>query len=139
LSIKFQTQAPAYGWALFGEARMHNPWVFVAFFLPIGFLAAAVPIIAARILGPRKPNPIKSSAYECGIETVGDTWVQFKAQYYIFALIFVVFDVEAVFLFPWAVAYNKLQLYMVLEGVLFILILAAGLFYAWRKGALEWS
>ena len=118
---------------------MNNQWIFVAFFLPIGFIAASVPIIAARLLGPRKPNPEKLSTYECGIETVGDAWVQFKVQYYIFALVFLVFDVEAVFLFPWAVAYNKLQLYMVLEGVLFILILAAGLFYAWRKGALEWS
>ena len=124
---------------MFGEAHMHDQWIFVAFFLPIGFIAAAVPIIAARILGPRKPNPVKLSTYECGVETVGDTWVQFKVQYYVFALIFVIFDVEAVFLFPWAVAYNQLQLYMVLEGVLFILILAAGLFYAWRKGALEWS
>ncbi|MBM3121832.1 MAG: NADH-quinone oxidoreductase subunit A, partial [Chloroflexi bacterium] len=75
---------------------------------------------------------------ECGIETVGDTWIQFRASYYIFALIFVVFDVEAVFLFPWAVAYQQMELYMVLEGVLFLLILAAGLLYAWRKGALEW-
>ncbi len=118
---------------------MHDQWTFIAFFLPVGFLAAAVAIIAGRLLGPRKPNPIKQSTYECGIETVGEAWVQFRIQYYIFALIFVIFDVEAVFLFPWAVAYNQLQLYMVLEGVLFILILAAGLFYAWRKGALEWS
>ena len=69
---------------------------------------------------------------------MGETWVQLKGQYYIFALIFLVFDIEAVFLFPWAVAYEKLQLYMVLEGVLFILILAGGLAYAWRRGALGW-
>jgi NADH:ubiquinone oxidoreductase subunit 3 (subunit A) len=69
---------------------------------------------------------------------VGDSWVQFKAQYYIFALVFLVFDVETVFLFPWALAINQLPLYAVLEGVLFILILVAGLVYAWRKGMLEW-
>jgi NADH-quinone oxidoreductase subunit A len=117
---------------------MHAQWIFVAVLLPLGLIMPAVPIIAARFLAPRKPNAIKQQAYECGIETVGDTWVQFKAQYYIFALIFVVFDIEAVFLFPWAAAYGQLELYMVLEGVLFILILAAGLLYAWRKGALEW-
>ncbi|MGD8555509.1 MAG: NADH-quinone oxidoreductase subunit A [Anaerolineales bacterium] len=117
---------------------MLNQWIFVALLLPIALALPAVPILIARLLGPKKPNPIKQSTYECGIETVGETWVQFKVQYYIFALVFLVFDVETVFLFPWAVAYNKLQLYMVLEGILFILILAAGLIYAWRKGALEW-
>ncbi len=117
---------------------MHDPWVFVAFLLPIGLILPAVAVLMGILLGPRKPNTIKGTTYECGIETVGDTWVQFRASYYIFALIFVVFDVEAVFLFPWAVAYNHMQLYMVLEGVLFLLILAAGLLYAWRKGALEW-
>jgi NADH:ubiquinone oxidoreductase subunit 3 (subunit A) len=117
---------------------MHEPWIFIAFLIPLGMLLPAVAIGLNRILGPRKPNPIKDTIYECGIETVGDTWVQLKGQYYIFALIFLVFDIEAVFLFPWAVAYDKLQLYMVLEGVLFILILAGGLLYAWRRGALEW-
>ena len=117
---------------------MHEPWIFIAFLIPLGMILPAVAIGINRILGPRKPNAIKDSIYECGIETVGDTWVQLKGQYYIFALIFLVFDIEAVFLFPWAVAYNKLQLYMVLEGVLFILILAGGLVYAWRRGALEW-
>jgi NADH:ubiquinone oxidoreductase subunit 3 (subunit A) len=72
------------------------------------------------------------------METVGETWVQFKAQYYVFGLIFLVFDVETVFLYPWAVAFKLVTLYGVLEAVLFILILAVGLVYAWRKGALEW-
>ncbi len=117
---------------------MHGQWIFVAVLLPLGFAMAGVPIVLARLLAPKKPNMVKRAPYECGIETVGDTWVQFKAQYYLFALIFVVFDIEAVFLFPWAAAYGQLDLYMVLEGVLFILILAAGLLYAWRKGALEW-
>jgi NADH:ubiquinone oxidoreductase subunit 3 (subunit A) len=91
------------------------------------------------IVAPRKPNSIKQSTYECGMETVGDNWVQFKAQYYIFALVFLVFDVEAVFLFPWAVALGKLPLYAVVEGIIFVLILIAGLVYAWRKGMLEWA
>jgi NADH-quinone oxidoreductase subunit A len=72
------------------------------------------------------------------METVGTSWVQFKVQYYVYALVFVVFDIEAVFLFPLAVAFNQLKLYMVLEMVLFILILAGALIYIWRKGVLEW-
>lgn len=117
---------------------MIDQWLFIAVFLIIALVFGGIPILAGRILGPKKPHPWKQSPYECGIETVGETWVQVKVQYYIFALIFVVFAIEAAFLFPWAVAYHQLALYMVLEGVLFILILAAGLIYAWRKGALEW-
>jgi NADH-quinone oxidoreductase subunit A len=88
---------------------------------------------------PRKPNSIKQDTYECGVETVGETWVQFKVQYYIYALVFLIFDVETIFLYPWAVAFDSLQLFAVVEGVIFILILGAGLMYAWRQGALEWS
>ena len=117
---------------------MLNQWLFVGLFMLLALMAGGAPIMAARFLGPHKPNQAKLEPYECGMETVGDTWVQFKVQYYIFALVFVVFDVETVFLFPWAVAYNQLSLFAVFEGVLFILILATGLIYAWRKGALEW-
>src|SRR5271157_4777832 len=104
-------------------------------FALIAFALPTVGLAMAWLLRPKKPNAAKNATYECGMETIGDTWVQFKAQYYLFALIFVVFDVEAVFLFPWAVAYNKLGLYALLEMVLFIAVLAAGLLYAWRKGA----
>jgi NADH:ubiquinone oxidoreductase subunit 3 (subunit A) len=77
---------------------MLDQWVFIAFLLPVGLLLPAVAIAMGFLLGPRKPNPLKGDTYECGIETVGSTWVQFKAQYYVYALVFVVFDVEAVFL-----------------------------------------
>jgi NADH:ubiquinone oxidoreductase subunit 3 (subunit A) len=113
-------------------------WVFIALLLPIGLILPTVAILANWVLGPKKPNEQKSSTYECGIETVGDTWVQFKVQYYIFALIFVIFAVEAVFLFPWAVAFGQLSLFGVVMGLLFLLVLVEGLLYAWRKGALEW-
>ncbi len=73
------------------------------------------------------------------IEPVGEAWIQFKAQYYIFALVFLVFDVEAVFLFPWAVKLGQLGLYAVIEGIIFVAILVAGLVYTWRKGMLEWA
>ncbi len=118
---------------------MVEPFGFIGLFIVVATVLVLVPIILNALVAPRKPNPVKSEAYECGIETVGDTWVQFKAQYYIYALVFVVFDIEAVFLFPWAVAFNQLQLFAVLEMVIFILILAGGLIYAWRKGALEWA
>ncbi|MGA9399080.1 MAG: NADH-quinone oxidoreductase subunit A [Anaerolineaceae bacterium] len=117
---------------------MMNAWLYIGLFLAIALALPAVAIFISYILGPKKPDPVKRSVYECGIETVGETWVQFKAQYYIFGLVFLVFDVETVFLYPWAAAYNQLTLFMVLEAVLFILILVAGLLYAWRKGALEW-
>lgn len=118
---------------------MPNEWTYVGLFLIVGALVPAAAIIVSMIIAPRKPNAIKQSTYECGMETVGDNWVQFKAQYYIFALVFLVFDVEAVFLFPWAVALGRLPLYAVVEGIIFVLILIAGLAYAWRKGMLEWA
>lgn len=117
---------------------MLSQYAFVGVF---AIIAVALPIIGltvAWLLRPKKPNPLKNSTYECGVETIGDTWVQFKAQYYLYALIFVVFDVEAAFIFPWAVAYNRLGLYALVEMILFVAILAGGLLYAWRKGALEW-
>jgi len=117
---------------------LSEQWLFIGIFLLLAPVFPVLALMIPRFLAPRKPNRIKSEAYECGIETVGDTWVQFKVQYYIFALVFLIFDVETVFLYPWAAAFNQLPLFAVLEGVLFILILAGGLLYAWRKGALEW-
>ena len=116
-----------------------SEWAFVGVFLAIAGVLPVVPIVLGRLLGPRKPNPIKNDTYECGVETVGDAWVQFKVQYYIFALVFLVFDVEMVFLFPWAVAYNGLGLFAFVEVLVFIALLAVALIYVWRKGALEWT
>ena len=99
----------------------------------------AAAIAVSWIIAPKKPNSIKQSTYECGMETVGDNWVQFRAQYYIFGLVFLIFDVETVFLFPWAVALGQLPVFAVVEGIVFVLILLAGLMYGWRKGMLEWS
>jgi NADH:ubiquinone oxidoreductase subunit 3 (subunit A) len=116
-----------------------NEWIFVGIFFAIAIIFPGAPVILNKLLGPNKPNAIKNSTYECGVETVGDTWVQFKVQYYVFALVFLIFDIETVFLFPWAVAYNKLPLFAVVEGIIFIAILAVALVYVWRKGALEWT
>ena len=116
-----------------------SQWIYIGLFIIIGLVIPLGAITASWILRPKKANPIKQSTYECGIETVGDSWVQFKAQYYIFALVFLIFDVETVFLFPWAVKLDQLGLFAVMEGIVFILILMVGLVYTWRKGMLEWA
>ncbi len=117
---------------------MYSEWQFIIVFLVLAPIFPLAPIIVNRILGPSRPNPIKQQTYECGIETVGDTWVQFKVQYYIYALIFVVFDVEAIFLFPIAAAFGQLDLFAIGATALFIILLADGLYYAWSRGVLEW-
>jgi NADH:ubiquinone oxidoreductase subunit 3 (subunit A) len=118
---------------------MLNDWLYIGLFLLITLIVPIVAIAIASILAPKKPNHIKTSTYECGLETVGETWVQFKPQYYLYTLVFLIFDVETVFLYPWAVAYNQLSLFGVLEAILFVIILFGGLIYTWRKGALEWQ
>ncbi|UCC50437.1 MAG: NADH-quinone oxidoreductase subunit A [Anaerolineaceae bacterium] len=117
---------------------MFAEWQYIILFVAFAPIFPLAPVVVNRLLGPQRPNPIKQQTYECGIETVGDTWVQFKVQYYIFALIFVIFDLEAVFLFPIAAAYGLLGLFAVFEVVLFVLILAVALGYAWSRGVLEW-
>jgi NADH:ubiquinone oxidoreductase subunit 3 (subunit A) len=118
---------------------MLDEWLFIGIFLILAPVMPALALLIPRLIAPRKPNPSKSETYECGIETYGETWVQFKAQYYLYALVFLIFDIEIVFLFPWAVAFDQLPLFAVVEGVIFILILVAGLIYSWRKGILEWA
>lgn len=114
-------------------------WLFIGVFLVLAPIFPIMALLIPRIIAPKKPNRIKQDTYECGMETFGDTWVQFKVQYYIYALVFLVFDVEIVFLYPWAVSFDLLPLFAVFEGIIFIAILVAGLVYAWRKGVLEWQ
>jgi len=118
---------------------MQSDWIFIGLFVLIVALFPGAPIFLAGLISPHKPSTPKAQTYECGIETVGDTWVQFRVQYYIFALTFLVFDVELVFLFPWAVAFDQLTLFGVFSGVIFILVLFVELLAAWRKGVLEWA
>ncbi len=118
---------------------MLNNWLFIGLFLIVAVAMPILPLIVARLLAPRKPTAQKLETYECGMETVGDTWVQFKVQYYIYALVFLVFDVEIIFLYPWAVAFGEVALLGIISVILFILLLGGGLVYAWKKGALEWS
>jgi NADH:ubiquinone oxidoreductase subunit 3 (subunit A) len=116
-----------------------SEFAFVGVLILFATLLPVAGLTMAWIIRPKKPNPIKKSTYECGIETRGETWVQFRACYYIFALLFVVFDVEAAFLLPWAVAYGQLSLYALVEAGIFVGVLALALLYAWRKGALKWT
>ena len=117
---------------------MLNQWLYLGIFSVIAILLPTVAIFLARILSPKKPTKIKNSVYECGMETYKTSWIQFKIQYYLYALIFLIFDVEVVFLFPFAVAYDKLALFAVGEAIFFILILLGGYLYIWRKDALTW-
>ena len=93
----------------------------------------------ARIVSPRSYNRQKGEAYKCGIPTRGRSWMQFKAGYYLFAILFLMFDVEAVFLFPWAVTVQDAGIDGLINILFFMVILILGLAYAWRKGALEWK
>jgi len=113
-------------------------FTFVGILLVVALLLSLFMVGAPWLLRPKRPDPRKSEPYECGLTPHGESWVQFKAQYYVFALVFVAFDVEAVFLLPWALAHNVMPFYAVLEGILFILLLFAALLYLWRKGGLEW-
>ncbi len=117
---------------------MTDSWGFIVLFTLIAISVPLIALIMSWLLRPHRPGRIKQSTYECGLETIGETWIQFKVQYYLYALIFVLFDVETVFLYPWAVAYNQLGLFALVEMFIFLFILGAGLIYAWRKGALEW-
>ena len=110
----------------------------VLLFLFVAIVFGLAPLLIARLIQPRRPDTVKTSAYECGVETIGPTRVQFNARFYLYALIFAIFDVEAIFIFPWAVAYGGLGLFALIEMALFIGILLIGFAYAWRKQALEW-
>lgn len=108
-------------------------------FVIVVALVSAAAIILSTLLAPRRRGAERKTTYESGMEPIGGAWIQFNIRYYMFALIFVIFDVETVFLYPWAVAFNQLGLLAFVEALIFIAILVVALVYAWRKGALEWS
>lgn len=106
-------------------------------------LTALLLVIAAlgiaKLISPSSTNPQKGEVYECGIPTRGKSWMQFKVGYYLFAILFLIFDVETVFLFPWAAVVRDLGVEAVFSVLFFFLVLVGGLAYAWKKGALEWK
>jgi NADH-quinone oxidoreductase subunit A len=113
-------------------------YIFIGLLLlgAVGF--ALAPLIVVAIVAPRKRSLAKSDIYECGVRTTGETWVRFRIQYYIYALMFVIFDIETVFLYPWAVSYGGLGTFALVEMIVFLAILAIGLAYAWAKGVMRW-
>jgi NADH-quinone oxidoreductase subunit A len=111
----------------------------VVIFTLVGFAFVGFTLLFARLVRPSAPSKEKSQTYECGVPPVGQAWGPFNPHYYLFALLFVIFDVEAAFLFPWAVAFRKVGLYAVGEMLIFVALLGLGLAYAWRRGALEWE
>jgi NADH-quinone oxidoreductase subunit A len=123
---------------------MHgHPHAFLALFLAVAvafpLLMLAVAWLWVRLFQPAKPGPRKNSTYECGLESTGDSWIQFKAHYYLYAILFLIFDVEVLFLLPFAVAFTDLPAGALLAMLVFILLLAEGLVWAWHRGHLEWK
>ena len=116
---------------------MYFTLLVVVILTAIALVAVALGI--ARAISPRSYNPQKGEAYECGIPTRGQSWMQFKVGYYLFAILFLMFDVEMVFLFPWAAVVQDLGVYGLVSIFFFIVVLILGLAYAWKKGALEWK
>lgn len=114
---------------------MYFTLLVVVILTAIALVAVALGI--ARAISPRSYNPQKGEAYECGIPTRGQSWMQFKVGYYLFAILFLMFDVETVFLFPWAAVVQDLGVYGLVSIFFFIVVLILGLAYAWKKGALE--
>lgn len=120
-----------------------NPYLLLVVFAIAATGFAVGPLILARLwawkFSPQKSGEIKNATYECGLEAKGDAWVQFKPEYYLYGILFLVFDVETIFLLPFAVAFLKLPLGACLAMLVFLLLLAEGIVWAWRKGLLTWK
>jgi len=124
-------------------AAEYNPYLFILI-LMIGAAAFALTPLAlaflwAKKFSPRKPGKDKNAIYECGLESKGDAWVQFKSEYYIYGIIFLIFDVETIFLLPFAVAFTGLGVGAFIAMMIFLLLLVEGLLWAWQKGVLTWK
>ena len=113
-------------------------WAYVAIFAIVGGGMVALPLLVIWLISPRSAYPQKLETYESGVPTIGQAWSQFNVRYYLFSLVFVVFDVEIIYLYPWAVVARQLGPFAFYEILIFLVILTLGLVYAWRKGALEW-
>jgi NADH-quinone oxidoreductase subunit A len=111
----------------------------VLIFLIVGFIFVALGLVTAWLLRPNRPYPSKLTTYECGETPIGDTRIRFNIRFYVIALIFLLFDVEVVFLFPWATVYKDLGWFAFIEMLVFLAILFVGYAYVWRKGDLDWD
>ena len=111
----------------------------ILIFIVIGILFGVVPILAGRLIAPHRPDSEKNGPYECGFEAFEDSRMKFDVRYYLVAILFIIFDLEIAFLFPWAVSLNKIGLFGFLAMGVFLGILVIGFIYEWKKGALEWE
>ncbi len=118
---------------------MLENYVPILVFLVIGVLFGVIPMLAGFLLGPRRPDDEKLSPYECGFEPFEDSRMKFDVRYYLVAILFIIFDLEIAFLFPWAVVLDEIGLFGFLAMMLFLAILVIGFIYEWKKGALEWE
>ena len=121
------------------ESFVPSQYLPILIFIFIAMAFGGVSILAGYLVRPSRPYASKLKPYESGMDPFTDARIPFPSRYYIIAMLFVIFDIEAVFLYPWAVVYKKIGLYGLIEMVLFIAILFVGYFYAWKKGALEWD
>ena len=117
---------------------MYRDFGTILFLVFMGIVLIYAPLVIQKLLAPNDPNADKLATYECGEESEGSAWVQFNIRIYVVALIFLIFDVEVVFLFPWAVVFNELGLLAFVEMGIFLLILMLGLAYVWRRSDLDW-
>lgn len=117
---------------------MSNSALFLVVFITAVFMVVAA-LLIAKWLAPHSTNPLKGEPYECGIPTRGTSWIQFKVGYYLFAILYLIFDVETVLLFPWAVIMKDVGVNGLILVSFFFIVLSLGLVYAWRKGALQWK
>lgn len=118
---------------------MLSNWAPVLIFLILVAGFAMISVVGSLVVGMRKPTPEKQAPYECGMQPVGTARERFSVKFYLVAMLFLLFDIEAVFLFPWAVVYRELKLFGFFEMLLFIATVLAGYVYVWKKGALEWE
>lgn len=114
-------------------------WFPIAVTLAVAALIVGVMCTINMIVGPRRPSAIKGEAFECGNPASGSAWGRFSVRFYLTAILFLLFDVEVIFLYPWAVELRHLGMFGFVEALIFIAILAVGLFYAWERGALDWD
>jgi NADH-quinone oxidoreductase subunit A len=114
-------------------------WLSIVLMIVLGLLFAVPSVLLSQFLGPRKPTPEKSAPYECGMPAVGDARERMSVKFYLVAMIFLLFDIEVAFLYPWAMALRELGWPGFIQVVLFMVLLLAGYVYVWRKGALDWG
>ncbi|MEK6748160.1 MAG: NADH-quinone oxidoreductase subunit A [Pseudomonadota bacterium] len=118
---------------------MLENYVPILIFLVLGVLFGVVPLLANFVLGPHKPDAEKLSPYECGFEAFEDSRMKFDVRFYLVAILFIIFDLEIAFLFPWAVVLDEIGMFGFMAMVVFLLVLVIGFIYEWKKGALEWE